>query len=67
MILAELQERAKLGGKRPSDAVEGLQFDVRWEPQSMALGIPIPPVATSVEEGELVIVRDPNPLQRVLL
>lgn len=46
-----------MGGKRPSDEVEGLLFDVRWEPQKTALGIPIPPVATYIEEGELAIVR----------
>ncbi|KAJ7647579.1 mediator complex subunit MED14-domain-containing protein [Roridomyces roridus] len=37
-VLAELQQRAKLGASRPSDEVEGLKFEVVWEPAKGALG-----------------------------
>lgn len=38
-MLAELQQRAKLGDARPSEEVEGLKFDVRWEPMKRTLGV----------------------------
>ncbi|KAF9268802.1 MED14-domain-containing protein [Marasmius fiardii PR-910] len=38
LILADLQQKAKLGGMRPSDAVESLKIEVRWEPAPNALG-----------------------------
>ncbi|KAJ7928568.1 mediator complex subunit MED14-domain-containing protein [Mycena leptocephala] len=37
-VLAELQQRSKLGTLRASDEVEGLKFEVRWEPAIGALG-----------------------------
>ncbi|KAJ6495613.1 mediator complex subunit MED14-domain-containing protein [Mycena vitilis] len=37
-VLAELQHRSKLGTLRASDEVEGLKFEVRWEPAKGALG-----------------------------
>ncbi|KAL4077046.1 mediator complex subunit MED14-domain-containing protein [Scleroderma yunnanense] len=40
-MLAELQQRAKLGDARPSDEVEGLKFNVQWEPMKGALGVVI--------------------------
>ncbi|CAK5281368.1 unnamed protein product [Mycena citricolor] len=42
-VLAELQQRAKLGSQKPSDEVEGLKFEVRWEPARGALGFVISP------------------------
>ncbi|KAJ6497836.1 mediator complex subunit MED14-domain-containing protein [Mycena sanguinolenta] len=42
-VLAELQHRAKLGALRASDEVEGLKFEVRWEPAKGALGVVISP------------------------
>ncbi|KAJ7078861.1 mediator complex subunit MED14-domain-containing protein [Mycena belliarum] len=42
-VLAELQQRSKLGALRPSDEVEGLKFEVRWEPAKGALGAVISP------------------------
>ncbi|KAI6128239.1 mediator complex subunit MED14-domain-containing protein [Pisolithus croceorrhizus] len=38
-MLADLQQRAKSGEARPSDEVEGLMFDVRWEPMKGTLGV----------------------------
>ncbi|KAH8108107.1 mediator complex subunit MED14-domain-containing protein [Cristinia sonorae] len=61
LVLAELQERAKLGEQaRPSDAVESMQLEVKWEPERGALGVLIPQEATQVSPGELKI--DPNDL-----
>ncbi|KAF7375946.1 Mediator of RNA polymerase II transcription subunit 14 [Mycena sanguinolenta] len=42
-VLAELQHRAKLDTSRASDEVEGLKFEVRWEPAKGALGVVISP------------------------
>jgi hypothetical protein len=44
------------GSKRPSDEVEGLRFEVVWEPQKGALGIVVDPEDIKVEEGELAVV-----------
>jgi mediator of RNA polymerase II transcription subunit 14 len=52
-VLAELQHRSKLGALRASDEVEGLKFEVRWEPAKGALGVPISP---EIPEDFLVIV-----------
>ncbi|KAI0296496.1 mediator complex subunit MED14-domain-containing protein [Multifurca ochricompacta] len=38
-VLAELQDRAKLGGRRPSDTVEGTRWNIVWDPAPRALGI----------------------------
>ncbi|KAJ6558514.1 mediator complex subunit MED14-domain-containing protein [Mycena vulgaris] len=51
-VLAELQQRSKLGTLRPSDEVEGLKFEVRWEPAKGALGAVIFP---EIPEDFLVI------------
>ncbi|KAJ7690643.1 MED14-domain-containing protein [Mycena rosella] len=51
-VLAELQQRSKLGTLRPSDEVEGLKFEVRWEPAKGALGAVISP---DIPEDLLVI------------
>ncbi|KAJ7128933.1 mediator complex subunit MED14-domain-containing protein [Mycena crocata] len=51
-VLAELQRRSKLGTLRPSDEVEGLKFEVRWEPAKGALGAVISP---EIPEDFLVI------------
>lgn len=58
-VLAELQERSKLGErKRPSDTVEHLRFEVKWEPQRVALGMSIPFEAVTLPEGELRVVSE---------
>lgn len=55
-VLAELQQRSKLGGKRPSDEVEIMKFDVKWEPEKGALGVTIPLEDTHRAVGELRVV-----------
>lgn len=40
-MLSELQLKAKLGSARPSDEVEGLKFEVKWEPMKGTLGVTI--------------------------
>ncbi|KAG6862349.1 hypothetical protein C0995_016047 [Termitomyces sp. Mi166 len=42
-IFARLQRRAKLGDGIPSDEVEGLKFQVLWEPAKSALGVNVFP------------------------
>jgi mediator of RNA polymerase II transcription subunit 14 len=42
-VLAELQRKSKLGKSRPSDEVEGLRIEVRWEPTKGAMGVNLPP------------------------
>lgn len=63
-VLAELQGRAKLGSgsgggtvKRPSDEVEGLKFEVKWETSKGAFGVKMAGEDVRVEEGELSVVR----------
>ena len=39
-VLAEIQEKSKLQpGHRPSDDVESLKLEVKWEPSPGALGV----------------------------
>jgi len=55
--LAELQQVSKLRSKRPSDTVEHLQFDIRWEPAQGALAVLIPREDTVIAKDFLVVVR----------
>lgn len=55
-VLAELQEKSKLQGARPSDEVEPLRFEVKWEPQKEALGVDVPPQDIRLPLRELVVV-----------
>lgn len=55
-VLAELEHRLKLGAKRPSDEVEGLQFEVKWEPTPYVLAMMIPPELLAMAPEELTIV-----------
>ncbi|KAI0344782.1 MED14-domain-containing protein [Trametopsis cervina] len=67
-VLAELQERAKLGGRvqsqdvrskpQPSDEVESMKFSVTWEPQRTALGVQISVEDAILPPGELLIDAD---------
>ncbi|KAI0292502.1 mediator complex subunit MED14-domain-containing protein [Multifurca ochricompacta] len=55
-VLAELQDRAKLGGRRPSDTVEGTRWNIVWDPAPRALGIaltvegPIPELSVDAQD-----------------
>ncbi|GLB37299.1 putative MED14-domain-containing protein [Lyophyllum shimeji] len=63
---AQLQRKAKLGDKVPSDEVEGLKFQVFWEPAKGALGVNVPPRET-VPEDLLHIDADNLDFERLLL
>lgn len=55
-VLAELQARSKLATSRPSDEVEHMRFDVRWEPEQGALGVTPAPEDMFISPAELQIV-----------
>ena len=55
-MLSELQLKAKLGSARPSDEVEGLKFEVKWEPMKGALGVVIDQDESMGFIGELLVV-----------
>jgi mediator of RNA polymerase II transcription subunit 14 len=56
-VLMELQDRAKLGRRRPSDTVEGTAWHVVWEPAPLALGITLTIEGAIPVPGELTVVR----------
>lgn len=55
-MLSELQLKAKLGSARPSDEVEGLKFEVKWEPMKGALGVVIDQDESMAIVGEILVV-----------
>lgn len=55
-MLSELQLKAKLGSARPSDEVEGLKFEVKWEPMKGTLGAVIDQDESMAILGELLVV-----------
>ncbi len=62
-VLAELQARSKLVGTVPSDEVESVRFDVRWEPEAGALGVTPAAEDMFMLPDQLQIVRHPLPIQ----
>jgi mediator of RNA polymerase II transcription subunit 14 len=54
--LAELQVKAKFAGKKASDEVEGLKFEVKWETSKGAFGVKVAEEDVRVEEGSLDVV-----------
>ncbi|KIK79206.1 hypothetical protein PAXRUDRAFT_161917 [Paxillus rubicundulus Ve08.2h10] len=54
-MLATLQQKAKLGDGRPSDEVEGLKFNVKWEPMKGTLGTVIDQDECIAYLGELPV------------
>ncbi|KAF8447165.1 mediator complex subunit MED14-domain-containing protein [Boletus edulis BED1] len=54
-MLSELQLKAKLGSARPSDEVEGLKFEVKWEPMKGTLGAVIDQDESMAMIGELLV------------
>lgn len=55
-VITELQDRAKLGERRPSDTVEGTIWNVVWEPAPLALGIALTTEGAITAPGELTVV-----------
>ncbi|KAI6045803.1 mediator complex subunit MED14-domain-containing protein [Pisolithus marmoratus] len=54
-MLADLQQGAKSGELRPSDEVEGLKFDVRWEPMKGTLGVTVNQEEALASAGRLEV------------
>ncbi|KAG1871755.1 mediator complex subunit MED14-domain-containing protein [Suillus subalutaceus] len=57
-MLAELQRKSKLGDMRPSDDVESLQFDAKWEPMKGVLAANIDAEEAIVAVNELAVESD---------
>ena len=57
-VLAELEQKAKLGSAMPSDQVEGLKFEIKWEPTKGAMGVVVNPEDATLTPEELFIVRN---------
>ncbi|KAG2354230.1 mediator complex subunit MED14-domain-containing protein [Suillus spraguei] len=57
-MIAELQRKSKLGDLRPSDDVESLQFDVKWEPMKGVLAANIDAEEAIVGVKELAVESD---------
>lgn len=55
-MLSELQFKAELGSAQPSDEVEGLKFEVKWEPMNGMVGIVIDQDESMEIIGELLVV-----------
>lgn len=55
-MLSKLQRKAKLGNAKPSDEVEDLRFEVKWEPEKSALGVTLPPDQLVLPEEYLLVV-----------
>jgi len=63
-VISRLQQRSKLGNAAPSDQVESLRFEVRWEPTRGVLGVLIPVEDAALPENVLIIVcvKRPKPI-----
>ncbi|KAG1762429.1 mediator complex subunit MED14-domain-containing protein [Suillus occidentalis] len=57
-MLAELQRKSKLGDMCPSDNVESLQFDTKWEPMKSVLAANIDAEEAMAAVKELVVESD---------
>ena len=58
-ILAEIQERSKLGAvTKPSDDVQGLRVEVKWEPMKGVLNVSLSPEDANLSNEFLEIVCD---------
>jgi hypothetical protein len=53
-VKAQMQDRLKLKGARPSNEVEKWRFEVTWKPQQGALGVMLPPVGVVGDGLEIV-------------
>ncbi|KAJ8076986.1 mediator complex subunit [Marasmius tenuissimus] len=58
LVLAELQQKSKLGIMKPSDTVESLSIAVEWEPAPNALGASVSAQDCNLPEGTLVVNSD---------
>jgi hypothetical protein len=53
-VKAQIHERVKLKGGRPSDQVERYRFDVQWKPKEGSLGVLISPLDINGDGLEMV-------------
>ncbi|KAH9963764.1 mediator complex subunit MED14-domain-containing protein [Russula dissimulans] len=65
-VVTELQDRAKLGGRRPSDTVEGIAWNVVWEPTLLALGIALTSEGAISTPGELTVDAQDLDIERLI-
>ncbi|EIM79913.1 MED14-domain-containing protein [Stereum hirsutum FP-91666 SS1] len=69
-VLAEIQEKTKLKarlGRKPSDEVEGMMWEVTWKPEVTALGVDrIPREDAVLMEKEVVVDADDLDLESML-
>ncbi|TRM70306.1 mediator complex subunit MED14-domain-containing protein [Schizophyllum amplum] len=65
-MLAEIQQKSKLGDLRPSDEVETLALEARWQPEPNALGVQIPEEHARIPPEELVVDSQDIDLERLL-
>ena len=56
-VIAKMQRASKFGNSRPSDEIEGLKFNVQWEPARGALGVHLPVEALTLLQDTLKVVR----------
>jgi len=57
-MMAEIQEKSKLGvSTKPSDDVEGLKIEVKWEPTKGTLGVNLSSEESKLTSEFLKIVR----------
>ena len=55
-VLAQLQERSKLGDAKPSDEVESLKIVVQWIPSKEVFGVTCLPADIVMSEDALNVV-----------
>ncbi|KAI0316938.1 mediator complex subunit MED14-domain-containing protein [Amylostereum chailletii] len=65
-VLADLQARAKLAGRRASDDVESVRWEVKWAPVPGALGVKLFPEDAVLREGELEVDAADLDMERLL-
>ncbi|RDB24861.1 Mediator of RNA polymerase II transcription subunit 14 [Hypsizygus marmoreus] len=55
---ARIQHKSKFGNATPSDEVEGLRFQTRWEPAKGALGVNLPVTDSTIPDDALHVDAD---------
>lgn len=67
-VLAEIQEKSKLQpGHRPSDDVESLKLEVKWEPSPGALGVTLTAEESKLSAELATIVRNLFPRHPIMV
>ncbi|KZT40826.1 MED14-domain-containing protein [Sistotremastrum suecicum HHB10207 ss-3] len=67
-VLTELEEKSKFGSdRRPSDQIEDVSLQVKWEPAKGALGVNLTPQDAVLAESELAVDADNLDFESLLL